>query len=65
MGKMEELEQKSKRCFPYPTLVANVLNFKLKLVDSILDEDDLFGKTGTLYLVIEEADDVDYVGLNI
>ena len=66
--KMCELEQKCKRLFPYPILVDNLLNFKLKLLDSGLDdeeEEEFYGRTGKLYMVIEEANDPDYVGLHI
>ena len=66
--KKNELEQKCERLFPYPILVDNLLNFKLKLLDSVLDdeeEEEFYGRTGKLYMVIEEANDPDYVGLHI
>ena len=66
--KMSELEQKCNRLFPYPILVDNLLNFKLKLLDSALDdeeEEEYYGRTAKLYMVIEEANDPDYVGMHI
>ena len=58
---MEEVKQNSK-LIPYPILACNLMNFKLKLIES--EEYTAFGQTGaTLYLLIEECDDPDYVGI--
>ena len=53
---------------PNEVLAVNLLKFKLKLIDSESVEDKVKieeGRTAKLNLVVEEADDKDYVGLHI
>ena len=56
-------EKNHKHFFPYPMLVCNPLNFKLKLVDQ--KQYFGFGAGFAVYFLIEECDDEDYVGMYI
>ena len=63
-----KMAESQSKFMPNAILAVNLLKFKLKLIDSESVEDKVKieeGRTAKLNLVIEEADDKDYVGLHI
>ena len=64
----EDMADSQSKFIPNEVLAVNLLKFKLKLIDSESVEDKVKieeGRTAKLNLLIEEADDKDYVGLHV